>query len=154
MWLLHPALGPIETMQPLRKHYATLWRHNATLWGHNVSFGAHDFHCPSGRGAVISHYNRFGTISDCTITGMYCVLRFLVFLLVPAAISAYHKKCSVSERVTRLKLLSLPQTHSLCRSEPKSSHLNQPNHIFSKEYTLNRCPYSQGVRTISILLPL
>ena len=35
---------------------AALRRHNATLWRHKVSFGAHNFHCPSGRGAVISHY--------------------------------------------------------------------------------------------------
>ena len=34
--------------EPLRKRYAALGLHN-------VSFGAHNLHCPSGRGVVISH---------------------------------------------------------------------------------------------------
>ena len=53
--ILQP-IGPMETMQHLRKHYATLGLHYAALRWHNVSFGADNFHCPSGRGAVISHF--------------------------------------------------------------------------------------------------
>ena len=34
------------------------------LWRHNVSFGAHNFLCPSDRGAVIFHCPKFGTTWD------------------------------------------------------------------------------------------
>ena len=63
----------METMQPLRNHYATLlstaalWRHNATLWQHNVSLWRHNFRYPSGRGAIISHFRNLGSFSKLSL---------------------------------------------------------------------------------------
>ena len=57
-FVFHSATWANGNYAPLRKHYAALGSHYATLWRHNVSFRAHNFHCPSGRGAVISQYEK------------------------------------------------------------------------------------------------
>ena len=41
---------------------ASLRRDNAALRRNNVSFRQYNFHCPSGQGVIISHYNIGGPI--------------------------------------------------------------------------------------------
>ena len=64
---------------------AALWRHNATLWRHNVSLWRHNFRYPSGRGAIISHYDLTCTSAQTAMLqllplyGLSCVKYSIIF---------------------------------------------------------------------------